>query len=317
MKVLLAQSLDSGYVAELRSSFPTVDFRTATSREDILREIPDADVLLGLPSRETFLAARQLRWIHNFGTGIDRIMDIPELVNSEVVLTNARGPHANPMADHVFSMMLSFTHCSRELWEDQKAHRWQGQKYYNRYVELHGRTMGILALGGIGEAVARRAHGFGMQVYAVDIQPLSAPPEVKAVWGLERLDELLRISDWFVITAPLTRLSRGLIDRRRVELLKPGAYVIVISRGGILDEAALIDGLRSGRIAGAGLDTMAQEPLPTDSPLWDMPNVILAPHTSAVTPEMEAGRLQIFRENLRRFLSGESFLYVCDKQAGF
>ncbi|MCH8816055.1 MAG: hypothetical protein IH957_13380 [Chloroflexi bacterium] len=138
--------------------------------------------------------------------------------------------------------------------DDQRAHRWDGAKYYGRFAELNGRTMGILAMGDIGEAVARRAHGFGMEVYAVDKRPMSPIPEVREVWGLERLDDLLRISHCFVVTAPLTAESRGIIDRRRIGLLKKGAYVIVISRGHIVDEEALVDALRSGRLGGAGLD---------------------------------------------------------------
>lgn len=271
----------------------------------------------GDPSREVFLAAQRLQWIQCPGTGIDKIVSTPELRDSDVILTNARGPHANPMADHAFGMILTFAHCLREQWEDQKAHYWDTAKYDERVLELDGSTLGILALGGIGMAVARRGYGFGMEVYAVDAQPMSVPPEVKDVWGLDRLDELLQMSDWFVVTAPFTAETEGLIDRRCLELIKPGAYVIAISRGGILDEEALIEGLHSGRIAGAGLDVTAVEPLPADSPLWDMENVILSPHASALTAEMWEGRRQIFKENLRRFLADEPFLYVCDKQAGF
>ncbi len=318
MKIVMAGRTSGQFLNELRASFPDVTFQLATAQEEQIQHIRDADVFYGDPSREVFLAAQKLRWIQCPGTGIDRTVSISEIRNSDVILTNARGPHANPMADHVFGMILTFTHCLREQWEDQKAHRWDTKKYDERIVELNGRTIGILALGGIGMAVARRALSFGMEVYAVDIRPMPTPPaEVKAVWGLERLDDLLQISDWFVITAPLTPETRGLIDRRRIGLLKPGAYLIAISRGGIVDEEALIDGLRAGRIAGAGLDVMAEEPLPTDSPLWDMDNVILSPHASALTPEMWEDRRQLFKENLRRFLADESFLYVCDKQAGF
>ena len=177
--------------------------------------------------------------------------------------------------------------------------------------------MGILALGGIGYAVARRAHAFDMNVYAVDAQPMEAPPGVVDVWGLDRLDELMAMSDWFVIAAPLTKDTENLIDRRRIELLKDGARIIVLSRGGIIDEDALADGLRSGRIAGAGLDVTSIEPLPTESPLWDMENVIISPHVSALTKEMWDGRRNIFKENLRRFLNNEPFLYVCDKRSGY
>ncbi|MCZ6678789.1 MAG: D-2-hydroxyacid dehydrogenase [Candidatus Poribacteria bacterium] len=317
MKIVMASQLSDSFLNELRTAFPAVTFQPAATQQEQIEQIQDADVYYGEPSREVFLAAQKLHWIQCPGTGIDRIVSIAELRDSDVILTNARGPHANPMADHAFSMILTFAHCTREQWEDQKAHRWDTPKYDERVMELNGRMMGILALGGIGQAVARRAHGFGMEVYAVDIQPMPAPPEVTEVWGIERLDDLLPISDWFVITAPLTPQTRGLIDRRRIERLKPGGYIIAISRGGILDESALIDGLRSGRIAGAGLDVMAQEPLPADSPLWGMDNVILSPHASALTPEMWEARRQIFKENFRRFLADEPFLYVCDKQAGF
>lgn len=317
MKVVLAGSVEQGFVSELRSAFPGVTFAVAQTVEDQKREVRDADVFFGSPTREVFLAARKLRWIQCPGTGIDQITSIPEIVNSDVVLTNARGPHASPMADHAMGMIVALAHNFRDLLEDQKAHRWEPGKYAARMVELSGSTMGILALGDIGTAIARRAHGFGMEVYAVDIKPRPAPPEVRAIWGLEKLDDLLRMSDWFVVTAPLTQQSRGMIDRRRIGLLKPGARVIVVSRGGIVDEQALVEALRSGRVAGAGLDVMAQEPLPPDSPLWDLPNVILSPHVSALTPQMYEGRRQIFKENLRRFLNNEPFLYVCDKEAGF
>ena len=317
MKVVMSAKATEQFLSELRTTFPDVTFHRAATPEEEMELIRDADVFCGDPSREVFLAAQKLLWIQCPGTGIDKIVSTPELRDSDVILTNARGPHANPMADHAFGMILTFAHCLREQWEDQKAHYWDTAKYDERVLELDGSTLGVLALGGIGMAVARRGYGFGMEVYAVDAQPMAAPPEVKDVWGIDRLDELLQMSDWFVITAPFTSETEGLIDRRRLELIKPGAYVIAISRGGILDEGALIEGLRSGRIAGAGLDVTAVEPLPADSPLWDMENVILSPHASALTAEMWEGRRQIFKENLRRFLADEPFLYVCDKQAGF
>ena len=317
MKVIMAAMLTEEFLSDLRAAFPDVEFVEAATSEVQLARVGDADAFFGWPSREVFRAAERLRWLHNPGTGIDRISEVPDIVDSDVVLTNARGPHAAPMADHVLSIVLTFAHRSRELWEDQQAHRWEPRKYDGRMGELGGNTMGILALGDIGRAVARRAYGFGMEVCAVDKRPVERPPEVHEVWGLERLDELLGLSDWFVVTAPLTEQTRGMIDRRRIGLLKPGLHLIVISRGGIVDEDALVDALRSGRIAGAGLDVMAEEPLPPDNPLWDLENVILAPHVSALTPEMWEGRRKIFKENLRRFLANEPFLYVCDKSAGF
>ena len=316
MKVVITSLATDEFLGDLRTSFPDVTFETADTEDERKLQIKDADVLLGFPSPDVFRAADRLRWIQSAGTGINGILDFPDLLNSDVVLTNCRGPHAAPMADHAIGMMVNLAHHTREIFEDQKAHRWNGGVYNSRMVELAGSTMGILALGDIGMAVARRAHGFGMEVYGVDKQPVSAP-EIKEAWGPERLDELIGISDWFVVTAPLTAETEGSIDRRRIGLLKQGAYVIVVSRGKIIDEDALLDGLRSGRIAGAGLDVTAVEPLPPDSPLWDLQNLIISPHVSALTPQMWDGRRQIFKENLRRFLANEPFLYVCDKRAGY
>ena len=223
MKIVMSGRATDQFVDELRATFPDVTFHRAATPEEEIELIRDADVYCGEPSREVFRAAQRLLWIQCPGTGIDRIVSIPEIRNSDVILTNARGPHANPMADHAFGMILTFAHCLREQWEDQKVHHWDTGKYDERVLELDGSTLGILALGGIGMAVARRGHGFGMEVYAVDAQSMSTPPEVKAVWGLDRLDELLQMSDWFVITAPFTPETEGLIDRRRIGLLKPGS----------------------------------------------------------------------------------------------
>jgi phosphoglycerate dehydrogenase-like enzyme len=317
MKVVIARLLSEEFLTELRTEFPDVNFEAVSTPEEQSHHIKDADVLFGYPSRDDFLAAERLQWIQCPGTGVDRIVAIPEVVESDVVLTNARGPHVNPMADHAFFMILDFAHRGRQFRDDQRLHRWDTQKYEEQMIELSGQTLGILALGDLGNAVARRAHAFEMEVYAVDVRSIPAPQGVKEVWGPERLDELLQLSDWFVVTAPFTPQTEGLIDRRRIELIKPGAYLIVISRGGIVDEAALVDALRSGRIAGAGLDALAEEPLLPDNPLWDMENVIITPHASALAPKMWGGRKQIFIENLRRFLAGEPFIYVCDKRAGF
>ena len=318
MKVILGLDFGEEFVEDLGASFPEVKFVRAKSVEEQLREIEDAEVYFGLPPKEVFLAAKSLRWLQYHGTGIDLLLDtLPEIVQSDVILTNVRGPHANPMADHVFAMMLALAHHIPELSQDQRAHRWQLDKYEGEMVELDGATIGIHGLGDIGLALARRAHGFGMEVYAVDILPQSPPSEVREVWGEDKLDELIGLSDWFVITLPLTAQTHGLIDRRRIGLMKPGAYIIVISRGGIVDEEALVEALRSGGIAGAGLDVMAEEPLPSASPLWDLDNVILSPHASALSSRMREGRKRIIKENLQRYLAGEPFLYICDKKAGF
>ena len=312
---------EPGFLQELREDFPQVDFVAVESPQEMARELPSGDILYGVPDRESFRGAERLQWIASPAVGIDFIMDRPDIVESDVVLTNSRGPghnpHAEPLADHVFGMMLIFTHRWRDLLADQKAHRWSFGQYTDMFQEISGRTMGIMAVGAIGQAVARRAHGFGMDIYAVDKRLSPVPKGVNEVWPTERLDDLLCISDWLVVAAPLTHETKGLIDRRRLALMKPSAYMIVISRGGIVDEEALLEAIKSGRLAGAGLDVFAQEPLPETSPLWDEERVIISPHSAHFTPEMPRGHREVFKENLRRFLAGEPFLYVCDKRAGY
>lgn len=317
MKIVVAGLLGDGFEDSLREEFSGVEFAFVESEEDQAREIKDADVYMGMPSREVFVAADHLRWLHCPGTGIDKYTEIPELVDSDVVLTNARGPHTAPMADHVMAFCLAFAHKTHKMLFDQQARVWDAGKYHGEQVEMEGATMGILALGGIGQAVAKRANGFGMEVYAVDMKPFPPPAGVKEVWGLDRLDDLLAMSDWFVVTAPYTPDSKGMIGVRELGLMKSSAHLIVISRGGIVDEDALFDTLENGRIAGAGIDAFEVEPLTEDSPWWGLDNIIISPHASALTVQMVNGRREIFKENMRRFLANEPFLYVCDKTAGF
>ena len=318
MKIVLAFDLGEEFVRDLRATFPDVDFRPAYNLEDEVKGVVDAEVQFGLISQGAFQEANCLRWFHYIGMGFDNILkEVPEIVESDILFTNTLGTHVIPMADHTFAMILAFAHHIPELIADQKAHRWDTQNYMDVMIELAGTTMGVVALGDVGKAIAQRARGFDMDVYAVDIHPMSPPPGVREVWGMERLDELLSLSDWLVVTAPYTAESRNMIDRRCIERIKPGAHIIVISRGGIVDEEALVDALRSGYIAGAGLDVLAQEPPPSDSPLWDVPNVLLSPHVSAHSPQLWVRRGQIFKDNLRRYLAGEPLLNVCDLKAGF
>ncbi len=317
MKVVIGYFLTDPYLSDLRAEFPDVEFQPAATEEEQRLHIQDADIFLGVPSRDVFLAAEKLRWLHCPGTGVDKLLEIPEVADSDVVVTNARGPHTNPMADHAFGMILTLAHHIRELWDDQRAHRWDLPKYNERMIELGGSTMGILGLGGIGQAVARRAVGFGMEVFGVDADLTDPPVGVNEVWPPDRLDDLLKISDWFVVSVPYTAETKLIMDRRRIGLMKPGSHMIVLSRGGIVDEDAVVEALDAGRLAGVGLDVTAVEPLPQDSPLWEREDVIISPHVSALTPEMWEGRRQLFKENLRRFLANESFLYVVDKKTGY
>ncbi len=308
---------DEAYIQDLSASFPEIDIVTATTAEDQKLHIRDAEVFHGFLTEELLAEARQLRWFHLPGAGIDSTLAVPGFAESDIILTNTRGPHAPSMANHAMAMILNLAHKWHDFFLHEQERKWDPWNYVWQYQDLDDRTMGILAIGDVGMAVARRAHGFGMKVYAVDKHPKPDMAEVEATWGLDRLDEMVGMSDWLVITAPLTPGTRGLIDRRQLELLPEGARVIIVSRGGIVDESALVDGLQSGRIAGAGIDAFEEEPLAPESPLWSMPNVVITPHVAGVSAGVLVGLKAIFKENLRRYLAGEDFLYVCDKKEGF
>ena len=235
IKVVVTYEPVPGLVDDLRREFPQLDVRFAPSVEDQLVEIADADVYMGWIPRNVYEKANALKWIQVPGTGIDVVMgNVPELATNDIIVTNCKGSHAASMADHTLGMVVALAHKFPRIFADQQARKWDTASYHNRFVELEGSTMGILALGDIGAAVARRAHGFGMRVLAVDAQPsMKKPPFVEEIWGLDKLDALIAESDWFVVTAPITPATLGLINKDRITKMKHGSYLVVISRGGI------------------------------------------------------------------------------------
>ena len=315
--VIGSDHLGREFIDELEGLHPEVEFVAAYEEPEQQAAAADADVFFGWPSLESFRAARRLKWMACPGTGVDKIVAIPEIVESGIPLTNAPGAHVVPMAEHVLGMMISLAHNYRQLFREQDEKIFDQGRWESRIIELRGRTMGIFSLGEIGRAVARRAAAFEMRVLAVDPHPAEVPDAISECWGLDRLDELMGETDWLVISAPLIPATRGIIDARRLALMKPGSYVVIISRGGIVEEQALADALASGHLAGAGIDATEVEPLPQDSPLWDLENVMLTQHASALSPELYEGRRQVFKDNLARFLKGETLQHICDKSAGY
>ena len=315
MKIVVGPGPAAPLVPQWREEFPEVEFVSVTTPEEQLRAAPGADAYIGWITREAFVAAGpQLRWVHAPSAGVERHVSIPELVESDVTLTNTRGSHAPTIAEHTFAMLLALTRRILELAEYQKEHAW---KRPTNPRGIMGLTMTVVGFGQIGRAIGKRALGFEMNVIGVDARPSAPPPGVDEVWGLDRLDEALRQADVVAIAAPITPETRGMIDARRIGLLKPDAYLLVVSRGGIVDEAALIAALKEGRLAGAGLDVMATEPLPPDDPLWDAPNIILTPHCSGASEQTTGAVASITTANLHNFVTGAELSNICDKRAGF
>ncbi|MHB8648090.1 MAG: D-2-hydroxyacid dehydrogenase [Thermomicrobiales bacterium] len=318
MKIVIGAERPNRMFDPLVAEFPEVEFVKPTNAEEERAAMRDADAYLGRIGAESFEAAGpSLRWVHSSGAGIETMAAIRDLVDSDVTMTNMRGAHGRCIAEHAFAMLLSLTRQLVPLMENQRQHKWDATNVRGTMRELTGNTMVVLGMGTIGSTIARRGAAFEMRVIGVDMQTVEPPPGVEAVWPLERLDEALGIADVVVVATPQTHLTRGLMDARRINLIKRDAFLIVISRGKIIDEAALIASLKEGRLAGAGLDVQYTEPLPPDDPLWGAPNIIITPHCSASSEQTRLRTLAIARENLRRFVANEPLTNVCDKRAGF
>jgi phosphoglycerate dehydrogenase-like enzyme len=289
--------------------------------EELLANAAGTEIYLGsgVP-RDFFLAARPtLKWIHTGSAGVGAAL-FPELVASDVVLTNSAGIHAPPMAETVLGIMLHFARGLDFATRDQRAGRWDQTAFgttASPVTELQGSTLGIVGYGGVGRAIAEKARAFGMRIMATRRTSRPSDDDVELLTGPAGLERVLRESDVVVITVPSTAQTQRLIGRAELQLLKPNAVFINVSRGTIVDEQALIEVLRTGRIRAAGLDVFETEPLPADSELWRLPNVLVLPHVSATTPRFWARQAQLIIDNFRRYLAGQPLRNVVDKQQGY
>ena len=316
MKLLLTTRMGDPYF-DLLDDLTDVRKVWALTPEDIQREIVDADVVYGWPTLEQFQTAKQLKWIQIPSAGVEMLCSIPEIVESDVTITNARGAHARVIAEHAFAMLLAFTRGLHRFEQDKAARRWSRDAAIPDVLEIAGWTIGIVGYGQIGRQVARRAIGFEMNVLAVDIEPMPDAPHGVEVWGLDRLPDLFERSDVVVIAAPFTPRTRHLVNADLLNRMKPTAYLLVESRGGIVDEPALLDVLKKGKITAAGLDVFEQEPLGSDSELWDVPNLIVTPHLAGASTQKDRRCVEILRENLGRFQRGETLVNLVDKRKGY
>jgi len=314
LHILVAADVEPRHLEAIRATAPGLAVEHTADRARLLALAPTADVIVGwnVPP-EVVRRAERLRWIHSTAAGVDQLL-FPELLQREVLLTSSSGIHAEPLSEHVLGVLLMLSRRLHIAVRQQLARRWDRRTVLGD--ELGGKTLGILGLGAIGRAIAERARVFGMRV--IGTRRSGAPvPHVEQVFPPEGLDEVLRRSDVLVVVLPLTPATRGLIGARELALLPPGAFLINVGRGAIVQEAALVDALRAGRLAGAALDVFEQEPLPPESPLWDLPQVIITPHVSGTTPRYYDRAIPLFCENLRRFLRGDPLLNVVDRERGY
>ncbi len=280
--------------------------------ENVLDVIPDVDILIaGTFNKDILKKAERLKWVHALAAGVDRLL-FPEFLKSDIVLTNSSGVHPIPISEHVLGMMLMF---SRKLHESMRS---QLQKAWLRPnpFELYGKTLGIIGFGSIGERIGELGKCMGMYVIGLK-KHITTTDKAHEIVPPENLKTLLTRSDFVVISLPLTRETEYLFKTEEFHTMKNTSYLINISRGKIICEKDLIQALKNKEIAGAGLDVFEEEPLPDTSPLWEMDNVILTPHYAGSTPEYFNRAINIFCDNLTRFLKGEPLINKVDKRSQY
>jgi phosphoglycerate dehydrogenase-like enzyme len=336
IQVLSTMRFTDELLAQIRAVSPQLKLtqQTCHNVEEVgaaLTEHPDTEILytFHIPTDALDLAPR-LRWMQLHSAGADHILDQP-IMHSDVAITTTSGIHATPIAEYVFASILAhrwrvpyWTHCQRKA--EWPSGRW------NLFArpELRDSTLGIVGYGSIGREVGRLGRAFGMRVlalrrstgrteagYAVEDtgDPAGAIPE--RFYPPEALHEMLAECDYVVIALPSTPETHHFIGEAELRAMKPTAYLVNIARGALVDEAALVQALREGWIAGAGLDVFEQEPLPSDSPLWDQENALISPHVAGFTPRYDERAVALFVQNLARYLAGERLLNLVDRAKGY
>ena len=307
------------HVSRLRREFPAHTFLHATDDAQALALMPEADVAFSSQiGREHLQAARRLKWIHSPAAGVGGML-FPEMIESGVTITNSRGMSADTMAEHVLAVTLALFRNLPLAVVRQLERAWAQDEISDRHNRtLQSSNVLVVGLGTIGAAVARRMAALGAWVTGIRRRTDASPVEgVSKVLGPDGLIGALGAADVVVLAAPHTLATRGLIGARELAAMRSDALLVNVSRGRLVDETALAAALEKGRIGGAALDVFEREPLPLESRLWSMPNVLITPHTSGFRPDHWDAAVALFASNLRRFESGEPLLNVVDKEAGY
>lgn len=297
--------------------------RVGNDTATLEKQAPDAEIILysGLTGktvdfREVWRHANGVKWVHCLSAGVEKLL-FPELVDSPVPVTNAKGVFKRSLAEFAVLGMLYFYKHARRLVESQRGHHWDDFK-----VDwLPGKIMGVVGYGEIGQECARLAKALGVKIYATRRKPHLSEndPILDRIFGSDQLHEMLGQVDVVLAAAPLTPETRHMLSDAAFAAMKPSAIVMNVGRGPVIDEGALVRALQQKRIAAAALDVFEREPLPADSPLWDMENVLISPHCTDRTrePDWLDLTMQCFLDNFQRYVKGEPLLNIVDKKAGY
>jgi D-2-hydroxyacid dehydrogenase (NADP+) len=304
---------------KLRADFPDLGVAQLPNYDAIREQLADTDILVTRSLRsEQVPIPNKLRWIHSPAAAVHLLM-IPEIVHSEIVVTNSREINGVVVAEHVLAQIFVLAKCLPQAVREQQRHKWaQADIWAKHPKEIAGSTLGLIGLGAIGREVAQRGKALSMRVLAVrEDTSKPAPPGVDRVLGVGQFGDLLAESDYVVLAVPLTPQTQNLIAAPQLALMKPSACLINVGRGPVVDENALVDALRAGRLRGAALDVFAQEPLAADSPLWDLENVLITPHTAGLSERYWERQYELLKDNLQRFHAGSPMLSIVDKVRGY
>ena len=310
------EEVDQAVLDEVRSLVPDLRLIVTSDRAEIERLLGEVEVAAGHLPSDLLVRAPQLRWYQQWGAGADWLLRYPEAAERDFILTSASGVHAVPISEHIVGLLLMFARALHEAVRTQDRHEWARPPAASIF-ELAEKTMLLVGVGAIGERTALLASALGMRVEGIRHDPSRVAEGVAAMYGVDQLRERLPQADVVVLTIPLSPATRGMIGAEELRAMRPSAYLINIGRGGTVDEAALVEALQEERIAGAGLDVFAEEPLPRTSPLWTMQNVVITAHYAGSTPRYNERAMAIFLDNLRRYRAGTPLSNVVDKHEGY
>jgi len=305
-------------LAAFREIAPDVEFIAVGDEAEAVAAVAGADAILGYCNPAIVAAGKDLRWIQLFSAGAGPCADIPALRERGILLTNMQRISGPEIAEHALAMLLALTRGLRNWLPEQHKGQWDSAAFPMRKMrELQGRTMLIVGLGGIGTALATRAHGLGMRIVATRATKTGKPPYVDYVGSPQELLTLAAEADVVVNCTPLVPSTLKLFDAEFFAAMKPGGYFINVGRGKSVVQDALVAALKSGQLSGAGLDVTEPEPLPADHPLWRLPDVIITPHVAATSDRVFTRVFLLAQENVRRYSRGEPLLSVVDPERGY
>ena len=311
-KVLIGSRQAPEIEAMLSDAPSDVEVRFLPLGEPLREHIPDVNILFGGIGEDVMPEATALRWVHQPHAGVEGFM-YPAFKASDVILTNCRGLYGTQIAEHAFALLLSITRRIPDQLEFMKTKHWERVPC----IELAGMTMGILGLGGIGRAIAARAQVFEFNVIGIDVEPIDKPDTVSELYCLDGLMEFLAKSNILMVCCPSTPETHKLLSDAQFNQMPDASFLVNVSRGKIIDETALVAALQSGKLAGAGLDVTYTEPCPPENPLWEQQNVILTSHSAGSSQHVRRRAMQLFIDNLHRYVKGEPLVNVVDKQKGY